>query len=70
MTSQARIENLTVTQLAHSSEVAPHVVRYYTRIGLLSPKRDSKNGYKLFAENDVARLRFICKAKLLVLQPG
>lgn len=65
MTTQTHIENMTVTALARSSEVAPHVVRYYARIGLLSPARDSNNGYKLFAEGDVARLRFIRKAKLL-----
>ncbi len=44
--------------------MAPHVVRYYTRIGLLSPKRNRNNGYKLFAQSDVARLRFIRKAKM------
>jgi len=65
MTTQTRIEELTVTALARSSEVAPHVVRYYARIGLLLPKRDSNNGYKLFAQSDVARLRFIRKAKRL-----
>lgn len=65
MTSHNPLQNLTVTELARSSEVEPHVVRYYTRIGLLSPARDSHNGYKLFSSGDVARLRFIRKAKLL-----
>jgi len=63
--TRASIENLTVIELARLSNVAPHVVRYYARIGLLSPRRDSNNGYKLFAQRDVARLRFIRKAKLL-----
>ena len=65
MASHYPLSNLTVTELARSSDVEPHVVRYYTRIGLLSPSRDSHNGYKLFSREDVGRLRFIRKAKLL-----
>ena len=65
MTNQTGGNRLTVAELAHSGEVAPHVVRYYARIGLLSPERNSQNGYKLFAQGDVVRLRFIRKAKLL-----
>lgn len=65
MPNRTGIENLTVIELARLSKVAPHVVRYYARIGLLSPRRDGNNGYKLFAQRDVARLRFIRKAKLL-----
>lgn len=65
MDRQNQLTDLTVTELARSSEVEPHVVRYYTRIGLLSPKRNSNNGYKLFSLGDVRRVRFIRKAKLL-----
>lgn len=54
-----------VSELAHRSGVAPHVVRYYSRIGLLVPKRDPGNGYQRFNQKDLARLRFIRRAQTL-----
>ena len=41
-------EVMTVNQFAKWAGVAPHVIRYYARIGLLKPRR-SASGYKLFA---------------------
>lgn len=55
----------TATGLARQAQVPVHVVRYYTRIGLLRPARDPVNGYKLFAEAHLKRLRFILQAKAL-----
>ncbi len=46
-------------------QIPAHVVRYYTRIGLLKPSSRAKNGYKVFIERDVKRLKFIIKAKAL-----
>jgi len=54
-----------VNELARNSGVPPHVVRYYARIGLLEPVRDEHNGYKLFDQRDVARIRFVRQAKRL-----
>ncbi len=56
---------MTVSQLSRRGKVAPHVVRYYSRIGLLSPARHPENRYKLFSPSDVARLRFIRQAQSL-----
>ncbi len=56
---------MTVSQLSRHGGIAPHVVRYYARIGLLEPRRDPGNGYKLFSHGDVRRLRFIRKAQSL-----
>jgi len=41
------------------------VVRHYTRVGLLKPRRDRVNRYRVYTESDVVRLRFIRRAKLL-----
>jgi MerR family Zn(II)-responsive transcriptional regulator of zntA len=49
----------TVVEAARAAGVAPHVVRYYARIGLLKPRRDPQNGYKLFGSDDIKRLRFV-----------
>jgi len=54
-----------VNQLARRAATPPHVVRYYSRIGLLRPLRDPENGYKRFDISDIGRLRFIRRAKSL-----
>jgi MerR family Zn(II)-responsive transcriptional regulator of zntA len=56
---------MTVNQLSRRAAVAAHVIRYYSRIGLLSPARHPENGYKLFSLSDLTRLRFIRQAQTL-----
>ena len=56
---------MTVSQLSKRSGIAPHVVRYYSRIGLLMPARHPDNGYQLFTRDDTARLRFVRLAQNL-----
>ena len=56
---------LTVTDLANRSGATPHAVRYYTRLGLLRPKRNPDNGYRLYQHREVGWLRFIRQAKRL-----
>ena len=54
-----------VIELAQSVGVSADVVRYYSRVGLLSPKRNAANGYREFAAADVKRLWFIKRAQSL-----
>jgi DNA-binding transcriptional MerR regulator len=54
-----------VSQLAESLGVNPDTVRYYTRIGLLDPKKSFENGYKTYGPKEVSRLRFILSARHL-----
>ncbi len=56
---------MTVNELGRQAGVPAHVVRYYTRTGLLRARRDPVNRYRLYRESDVTRLRFIRRAKLL-----
>lgn len=56
---------MTASVLAKRAEVPLFTVRYYTRIGLLKPLRDLRNGYKLYRPSDRDRLRFISAAKEL-----
>ena len=56
---------MTVSELSKRGGLAPHVIRYYARIGLLEPARNPENGYKLFVASDVERLRFIRQAQNL-----
>jgi DNA-binding transcriptional MerR regulator len=56
---------LTVTQLANRAAVTADTVRHYAHIGLLNPQRNPQNGYKLFAQDDIHRLRFVRQAQSL-----
>ncbi len=56
---------LTASILAKRADVPLFTVRYYTRIGLLKPYRDLRNGYKIYKPSDADRLRFISAAKEL-----
>lgn len=52
-------------QLAARHEIKVDTVRYYTRIGLLTPSVDANNGYKMYSSSDEKRLEFIIQAKSL-----
>lgn len=56
---------ITASVLAKMTDVPVFTVRHYTRIGLLSPVRNSVNGYKMYRPSDVERLNFITSAKEL-----
>lgn len=56
---------MTVAKLAQCTGLTPHTVRYYTRMGLLSPQRNPDNGYHLYPQSEVIWLRFIQQAKAL-----
>jgi len=56
---------ITVNELAKRTGVTPDTVRHYVRIGLLKPRRNPGNRYKLFTDTDVRRLHFIRQAKSL-----
>jgi len=56
---------MNVTELSRRAGVTAETVRHYTRSGLLAPTRDKSNGYNCYSHADIARLSFICKARLL-----
>ena len=56
---------MTASDLAKRTNLPVYTVRHYTRIGLLKPSRDLRNGYKLYKPSDKERLRFIASAKEL-----
>ena len=56
---------MTVSVLAKKSGTTPHAVRYYTRMGLLTPTRNPENGYRQYKPSEVNWMRFIRQAKAL-----
>jgi Hg(II)-responsive transcriptional regulator len=59
------MEKLTIGKLANAAGVGIDTVRFYERAGLLKEPHRTAAGYRLYAESDVARLRFIRRAKAL-----
>lgn len=58
---------LTIGGVAGSLHLNPRTLRFYDRIGLLSPSVRSEGGYRLYLPQDIERLRFIIRAKTLGL---
>jgi len=56
---------LTVNELSKLENTTPDAIRHYVKIGLLTPTRNSNNGYKQFGHADVKKLKFIAHAKAL-----
>ncbi|MGM0982823.1 MAG: MerR family transcriptional regulator [Pseudomonadota bacterium] len=54
-----------VSDLARLAGVTAETVRHYTRERLLHPERHPVNGYQLFGQADLDRLRFIQRARTL-----
>ena len=54
-----------VSELAKQADVTAETVRHYTREKLLHPQRDPENGYQLYDQAALGRLRFIQRARLL-----
>ncbi len=53
-----------VGQAAKRSNLPTKTLRYYEEIGLVEPSR-LQNGYRDYDEDDLARLKFLCRARSL-----
>ena len=54
---------LTVSALSKAAQTTPDAIRHYVRIGLLTPSRNPDNGYRLFSNDDIKKVKFIRRAK-------
>lgn len=55
----------TVTEVARRFHVSADTIRHYTKLKLLAPIRDPKNGYRYYRLQDESTLRFVLSAKKL-----
>ena len=58
---------LTIGALAKRARVAPSVLRYYEKEGLLSPGLRSAAGYRLYGPDAIARIEWIAKLQTMGL---
>lgn len=60
-------DHFTISQIARKSGFSPPTLRYYEEIGILAGPRRASNGYRRYSPDDLARLQFVKRAKLLDL---
>lgn len=58
-------KRITIGVFAKSVGVQPDTLRYYERNGLLAAPERTAAGYRVYAQGDVERVRFIRKAQTL-----
>jgi DNA-binding transcriptional MerR regulator len=58
---------LKIGELANQTGLSVKTIRYYERRGLLEQPPRTEGGYRLYGPEEVARLRFVQRAKLLGL---
>lgn len=58
-------KNLQIGQLAQAAGTSAKTIRFYEEAGLLPPAQRAENGYRLYGDEDVQRLRFIRQARRL-----
>ena len=63
----AEDKRLKIGELARQTGLSIKTVRYYERRGLLEQPPRTEGGYRLYGLEEVARLRFVQRAKLLGL---
>lgn len=63
MDVKKRKKTLTISQLSRTAGVPTTTIRYYERIGLLTPSDRSEGNYRLYDDQCVGRLRFVRAAQ-------
>ena len=58
-----------VSELAERAGIAPSAVRWYEAVGILPPAARQANGYREYADDDLARLRLVVSLRRLGLGP-
>lgn len=58
-------KNLQIGQLAQAAGTSAKTIRFYEEAELLPPAQRAENGYRLYGDEDVERLRFIRQARTL-----
>jgi DNA-binding transcriptional MerR regulator len=54
---------LTIQQTAEEIGVSVHTLRYYERIGLISPVERASNGHRRYSEKDVKEIVFLTRLR-------
>lgn len=64
---ETRTRALTIGEVSERTDLPVKRIRYYERRGLVEPAFRSESGYRLYTAEEVAKLWFVKRAKLLGL---
>lgn len=56
-----------IGELARKAGTTTKAIRFYERVGLIPRARRAPNGYRVYSDEDLARLRFIVRVRRLGL---
>ncbi|MGG7519538.1 Cu(I)-responsive transcriptional regulator [Allorhizobium undicola] len=56
---------MNIGEAAAASGVSAKMIRYYEEIGLVMPARRTASNYRVYSDNEVHRLRFVRRARML-----
>ena len=65
--STSKVKTYRIGELGKLLDMSPRTIRYYEEIGLLNTVKRIEGGRRIYTDNDLRRLRFIQKLKLLGL---
>lgn len=54
---------MNISQAADACGLSSKAIRYYEELGLVVPMRGSNNGYRIYSQEDIKRLRFLQRAR-------
>lgn len=57
------MKSLTIHEVAGRTGLTPHTLRYYERIGLISPVGRAAGGQRRYAEADIAWVEFLVRLR-------
>ncbi len=63
----AKVKKYKIGEIAKIVNLTPRTIRYYEEIGLLNSVKRVENGRRIYTEEDIRRLKFIKRLKLLGL---
>lgn len=58
-------KTIQIGELARTSGTSAKTIRFYEEAGVLPPAQHAQNGYRLYRDDDIRRLRFIRNARSL-----
>lgn len=58
---------MNIGQAAQASGLSSKAIRYYEDLGLVIPRRDQNNDYRVYSDGDIERLRFLQRTRAVGL---
>ncbi len=56
---------LTIQKMSQVTGLSTHTLRYYEKIGLISPIRRKENGYRLYSKADIVWVEFLNRLRTI-----